>query len=71
MKENIQQMQLRHEKEIKDLQENCPHEEISDWMDYHWAVGHAAGYKVKLCKHCGKTVESTKKEFEWERIIRE
>jgi hypothetical protein len=31
MKENIMQMGERHKKEIKELQDNCPHEATGNW----------------------------------------
>jgi len=55
MKENIDQMRKRHEKEIDDLQKNCPHKKISDWMPFMWAPGHFGG-DVKVCLFCGKIV---------------
>ena len=54
--ENIHEMRKRHEKEIEELQMLCPHEEISDWMDYMWAPGHF-GLPVKVCKFCGKIIK--------------
>ena len=26
-------------------------------MDYWWAPGHSTGYKVKICRICGKIVD--------------
>lgn len=54
--ENIEQMSERHEKEIKQLQKSCKHENKSDWMDYAWAPGHFMG-RVKICNDCGKTLK--------------
>ena len=47
----------RHEEELKNLQDNCSHEIISDWMPYMWAPGHY-GADVKVCEHCEKTIET-------------
>lgn len=58
MRENIEQMQERHEREISELQNNCSHTHISDWMDYMWAPGHCWG-RVKVCENCGKIIESS------------
>ena len=57
MNENFEQMAQRHKREIYELQKNCKHIEISDWMDYMWAPGHF-GSPVKVCKFCGVIVES-------------
>ena len=54
--ENIKQMQERHEAEIEELQNQCKHEKVSDWMPYMWAPGHFGG-DVRVCEFCGVTVE--------------
>lgn len=54
--ETINEMRERHGREIEELQKNCKHPEISDWMNYMWAPGHFLG-KVKVCKICGEIVE--------------
>ena len=56
MKENFEQMKERHEKEIKELQDNCKHEKISEWMPYMYAPGHYAG-EVRCCDFCSKIIE--------------
>lgn len=53
MAENAKQMRERHKEELEELQENCSHSEISDWMPYYWAPAHR-GPDVKVCKFCGK-----------------
>jgi len=55
--ETIDQMRKRHEKEIEQLQANCKHKKISDWMLFMWAPGHF-GRRVKICEECGKYMES-------------
>ena len=62
MKENIDQIRKRHEKEIEDLQSECKHEDVSDWMMYQWAPGHFS-HNVKACLFCGKIVRSDAKPF--------
>lgn len=42
--------------DLKEMQEKCKHENVSDWMDYMWAPGHF-GLPVKVCRHCDKIVE--------------
>ena len=56
MTENMKQMKERHNKEIKELQENCSHKDVSEWLQYYWAIGHSDG-EVRVCNHCGKHVE--------------
>lgn len=59
-KETIETIRARHAKEIQIFQDNCKHEDISDWMPYMWAPGHY-GPDVRVCNICGKVIE--KKEF--------
>jgi hypothetical protein len=63
MIENIQQMRMRHEKEITKLQLECKHVNVSDWMPHYWAPGHR-GSDVKVCEFCGKIIEVYKDTFE-------
>ena len=63
MKENAEKMRERHAKELIFLQEECLHEEISKWMEYHWAPGHSMG-KVRVCRFCDKIMEKTWSEQE-------
>jgi len=42
---------------MKELQENCPHKEVSGWIEEGWAPAHSTGYLVKVCKRCGKEVD--------------
>ena len=58
--ETIETIRARHAKEIQIFQENCKHEDISDWIPYMWAPGHY-GPDVKVCNICGKTIK--KKEY--------
>ena len=45
----------KFEKDLKDLQDNCPHTE-STWRLSEWAPGHL-GPKVKMCNECDKILE--------------
>jgi hypothetical protein len=49
--------------ELKEMQENCQHPEISDWMEYHWAIGHFSHW-VKICRVCEKTVEEKRPDYD-------
>lgn len=55
-KNSIQEMRARHKQEIDELQVDCEHLLISDWMPYHWAPGHSCG-NVKVCRACDKIIE--------------
>jgi RNA polymerase subunit RPABC4/transcription elongation factor Spt4 len=58
MEDNLKSMLARHKQEVKTLQDSCPHEKVSDFMDEWWGPGHLTGRRVKCCKKCGKVVES-------------
>ena len=49
-------LQDDHEKNLKDLQSTCKHNDISNWMDHMWAAGHYSGYQVKQCNTCWKII---------------
>jgi len=53
----LKKLKQKYDADVKQLQESCPHPEISDWMPVQWAPGHYSGYSVKLCKRCGKTLD--------------
>jgi len=42
--------------EIAKLQSNCPHADVSEWMEVYWAFGHGTGSFVKECSRCGKVL---------------
>ena len=51
-----EELRVAFEQDFDKLQDNCPHSEQSDWMDYMWAPGHF-GAPVKICKICEKILE--------------
>lgn len=55
--ENINEMRKRHENEIKELQNLCPHHKLSGWVTEYWAITHGTGNLIKVCEFCGKVVE--------------
>jgi hypothetical protein len=36
----------------------------SSWFEVWWAIGHSAGYRVKVCLVCNKELETTKKKYD-------
>jgi hypothetical protein len=54
----IEDLCEKHKKEIEDLQRECKHEKISNWMDEWWAPGHSTGRSVQCCEDCNKIVHS-------------
>jgi len=44
-------------RKVEELQETCPHEEVTDWYNPHWAPGHPTLYEQRTCKRCGKVIE--------------
>jgi len=44
----------KFEQDVKELQENCPHEALSEPMEVYWAIGHSSGYSSRFCERCNK-----------------
>jgi len=53
----LEKLRKDFETKKQELQDNCPHTELSDWMDYQWAIGHSSGYEVKVCERCEKIIK--------------
>jgi len=47
----------KYEKDLKDLQDNCKHGDVSDWLTYYWAPGHSNS-EAKQCNICHKIMET-------------
>jgi hypothetical protein len=47
-----------YQAKLKQLQEECRHENVSDWMPQYWAPGHTGGQMVRVCEVCAKVVET-------------
>jgi len=45
-----------YQRKLSELQANCPHTKLTDWMDEWWALGHSTGYSVQHCKNCDKEI---------------
>jgi hypothetical protein len=51
----------QYQKDLKHLQESCPHEQLTDWMEEWWAPGHSTGREVKACTNCNKVVQAQRR----------
>ena len=58
MKEDIDQMRERHDREVRVLQGHCEHKDTRR-MPFMWAPGHFGG-DVEVCDFCGTIVKSYK-----------
>ncbi|HEY3405392.1 MAG TPA: hypothetical protein VGK59_18535 [Ohtaekwangia sp.] len=47
----------KYKSDLKELQANCGHPEISDWMEEQWAPAHGTGVEVRVCKNCNITID--------------
>lgn len=70
----LEKLKKKHAREIQELQEGCPHIEVSNWVHYAWAPGHYWGM-VKYCLRCGKYIERKEPELtstygneDWEKL---
>ena len=68
--ENIEQMRERHEKEIRELRDNCIHTDVSQCMPFAWAPGHIS-HCVKTCVKCGIEIATTAIKYESEVYYRD
>ena len=50
------ELKKEFDEKVKDLQSNCKHEDVSDWIVEWWAAAHATGWQVKRCNICNKVV---------------
>lgn len=51
-----EKLKREFDEEVKRLQENCSHTEVTEWLPYMWAPGHYMG-EAKVCKRCGAIVD--------------
>lgn len=49
------QLDQKFEELKKELQDNCLHEKVSDWVEEWWA-GYPTGCRVRECNRCGKEI---------------
>ena len=38
--------------DLKQLQDTCPHKQLTDWVEEWWAPGHSTGRRVRACANC-------------------
>jgi len=64
---SVQELEDKYKADLKELQEICKHEEISDWVEERWRPQSCTGREVKFCKNCLKTIEF-KGKYHWEEV---
>jgi len=52
-----QQMKDKFDSDLKTLQEECPHNNQSNWMEHTYAPAHFSGFQVKQCNDCWKILQ--------------
>ena len=52
-----QELKDDYDKKLKKLQNECPHNNQSVWMEHYWAPAHSSGYQVKQCNDCWKILQ--------------
>jgi hypothetical protein len=53
---------------VEKLRNECPHEDVSDWMEYYWAPAHSTGTLVKSCNFCRQIVRRLRPNFKFEKV---
>jgi hypothetical protein len=56
-----QRLYEQYQKDLKHLQETCPHEQLTDWMEEWWAPGHSTEREVRACTNCDKVLQARRK----------
>ena len=51
------ELKEKYDKDLKELQENCKHEDITHWINSMYAPGHYGVWKVKQCNSCWKILQ--------------
>jgi len=51
------QLKEKYEQDLKELQENCKHEDVSEWIKFMYAPGHYDIWNVKKCNICWKILQ--------------
>jgi hypothetical protein len=51
----------QYQRDLRQLQDTCPHEQLTDWMEEWWAPGHSTGRKVRACTNCDKVLQATRR----------
>jgi hypothetical protein len=51
----------QYQRDLKHLQETCPHEQLTDWTEEWWAPGHSTGREVKACTNCNTVVQARRR----------
>lgn len=52
-----QELTDKYDSNLKALQALCIHKNVSGWINYYWAPGHATGQKVRKCNDCWMIVD--------------
>src|SRR5437868_4146394 len=52
------QLKKEYERKLAELQDACPHEFLTEWLQEVWAPGHSTDRMVQCCKECNKVLHS-------------
>lgn len=47
------------DRKVKELRENCPHEELTEPQEVFWGYGRTAAYSSRYCERCNKQMEQS------------
>lgn len=56
-----QRLYEQYQQDLKRLQDTCPHERMTDWLDEMWAPAHGTGRQVRTCVVCDLVIQARRK----------
>jgi len=51
------ELKKKFDRDIVKLQKLCSHNDLTDWREEWWAIGHSTGFQIKSCYKCNKIVK--------------
>jgi hypothetical protein len=57
---SFDELKKEFDEAVEKLRKECPHDNLSEWMDEYWAPAHSTGCMVKCCNFCSQIVRRIK-----------
>lgn len=53
---SYKELKMEFNEKVEALREHCKHDDVSDWLPYHWAIAHVSRFEVVICNVCRMTI---------------